>query len=273
MNTYDISEYERLCKDVRRTVLKMIYETKSPHIGSSFSAVEILAALFFKYIRIDCRNPFDEDRDRFILSKGHACSTFYVVLYKKGFLKEEDLKKFAVNNGLLEQHPTRDVQKGIEISTGSLGHGLSIGVGMALAAKRDKKNYRIFVLLSDGELNEGSVWEAIMFAAHHRLDNLVAIVDCNKVQALGHTRDIINMEPLSEKWLSFGWVVKEIDGHDFKQIFEVFDLLSFSTGKPNVIIAHTTKGKGVSFMEDNVLWHYRAPDDKEYKMALRELLE
>ena len=266
-----LENYLFLSKKVRRSILYIIYKTKSPHIGSSFSTVEILVSLYFKVLSVSPEGPFDPNRDRFILSKGHACPAFYAVLAERGFLTEDDLKGFAVNDGVLEQHPTRDVEKGIEVSTGSLGHGLSMGVGMALAAKRDEKDYRVYALLSDGELDEGSVWEAAMFASHHGLDNLVAIVDYNKIQALGYTKDIINLEPLSQRWSSFGWAVREIDGHDFDQISEAFESIPFSDGKPSIIIAHTVKGKGVSFMEDKVLWHYRTPDDEEYQIALKEL--
>ena len=266
-----MEHYYLLSKKIRRSILDIIYKTKSPHIGSSFSSVEILVSLYFKVLTASPEDPFNPNRDRFILSKGHACPAFYAVLAERGFLSEEDLKGFAVNGGVLEQHPSRDVNKGIEVSTGSLGHGLSIGVGMALAGKRDKKNYRVYALLSDGELDEGSVWEAAMFASHHGLDNLVAIVDYNKIQALGYTKDIINLEPLSQRWSAFGWSVKEIDGHNFGQIFEVLASIPFSTGRPNIVIAHTVKGKGVFFMEDKVLWHYRAPDDEEYQDALKEL--
>ncbi len=271
MEKKGLDHYHLLSKKVRRSILDIIYKTKSPHIGSSFSSVEILVSLYFKVLSVSPENPFNPNRDRFILSKGHACPAFYAVLAERGFLTEEDLKGFAVNDGVLEQHPTRDVKRGIEVSTGSLGHGLSMGIGMALAAKRDKKNYEIYVLLSDGELDEGSVWEAAMFASHHGLDNLVAIVDYNKIQALGYTKDIINLEPLSQRWSSFGWAVREIDGHDFGHIFEALGSIPFSAGKPSIIIAHTVKGKGVSFMEDKVLWHYRAPDDEEYQIALKEL--
>jgi len=273
----DTSEKDRLeafillSKKIRKSILNLIYNTKSPHIGPSFSVVEILVSLYFKTLRVFPENPFNPDRDRFILSKGHACPALYAVLAERSFIGEDDLEGFAVNNGILEQHPNIDLNKGIEVSTGSLGHGLSIGTGMALAGKVDKKQYRVYVLLSDGELNEGSVWEAIMFAGHHKLSNLIAFVDYNKIQALGCTRDIIDLEPLGEKWKSFGWNVQEIDGHNFEQIFTALNSLSLE--KPNVILLHTVKGKGVSFMENNLLWHYRAPDDKEYKLALKELMK
>lgn len=271
MEENELERYKILAKKIRRRTLEIIYKTKSPHIGSSLSIVEILVALYFKILRIDISNPENPERDKFILSKGHACPALYAALAERGFISGKELEGFAINGGALEQHPTKDIKRGIETSTGSLGHGLSVGVGMALAAKNDRKNYKVYVVLSDGELNEGSTWEAIMFASHHKLDNLVVIIDYNKIQALGYTKDIINLDPLSEKWASFGWEVKEIDGHDFKQIFETFNSTPFSEDKPNVIIAHTTKGKGVSFMENKLLWHYRSPSDDEYKEALKEL--
>jgi transketolase len=258
---------------IRRIVLDLVYKTRSPHIGSSFSSVEILQSLYFEVLNVSPGDPFNNSRDRFILSKGHACPALYVVLAEAGFLSDEELKGFAIDGGTLEQHPTRNLKQGIEVSTGSLGHGLSVGIGMAIAAKRDGRDGKVFVLMSDGELNEGSVWEAVMFAAHHRLDNLVVIVDYNKIQALGFTKDVINLEPLSKKWLSFGWAVEEIDGHDCNHITETLMRVPFTNGKPNIVIAHTVKGKGVSFMENDLLWHYRTPDKEEYDLALKELSE
>lgn len=268
---YIIENYRSLSRKVRKTVLNLIYRTKSPHIGSSFSVVEILVSLYFHHLNVSSDDPLNLRRDRFILSKGHACPALYAVLAERGFMKKDDLDGFAINNGILEQHPTIDLNKGIEVSTGSLGHGLSIGIGMALAGKIDKNEYKVYVLMSDGELNEGSVWEAIMFAGHHKLTNIIALVDYNKMQALGCTRDIIDLEPLDKKWKSFAWNVQEVDGHDFKQIFNALN--SLSPEKPNVIILHTVKGKGVSFMENQLLWHYRAPNEEEYELALKELLQ
>lgn len=266
-----IEYYLSLSKKIRRKILNMIYRTKSPHIGSSFSAVEILVTLYCKVLSVDPSNPSRVDRDRFILSKGHACPALYAVLAERGFLSDGEVERFAVNDGLLEQHPAKDVKRGIEVSTGSLGHGLSIGAGMALAAKKDGHAGRVFVLLGDGELNEGAVWEAGMFAAHHRLHNLIAIVDCNKIQALGRTQDVVDLGPLTSKWTSFGWSAQEVDGHDYDSLFFVCERLPFSADRPSVIIAHTIKGKGVPFMEDKLLWHYRCPDELEYQLALREL--
>jgi len=266
-----ITEYRNIAKQIRRKTLNMIYRTRSPHIGSSFSMVEILVALYFNILLIDPEKPNDPNRDRFVLSKGHGCPALYATLAQRGFLSEDVLDRFAVDGGSLEQHPTRDIPLGIEISSGSLGHGLSLGAGMAIAAKYDRNSYRVFVFLGDGELDEGSNWEAIMFAAHHGLDNLVAIVDYNKLQILGRTSEVLNLEPLADKWRSFGWVVREIAGHDFKQIIEAFEKIPFLSRKPSVVIAHTIKGKGVSFMEDERCWHDKYPDEEEYKKALAEL--
>lgn len=268
-NKYE--EFYILSRKIRRTVLDMIHRTKSPHIGSSFSAIEILVALYFKIMNLDPKYPCAVGRDRFILSKGHACAALYAVMAERGIIDSRTTEGFARNGGTLEQHPNKHLCRGIEVSTGSLGHGLSIGAGMALSGKVYHEKHKIYVLLSDGELNEGSVWEAVMFAAHHRLTNLVAMVDANKIQAMGNTRDIIDLEPIGEKWRAFGWHTQEINGHDFAEIFSA--LGNISDDKPNAIILHTSKGKGVSFMENDVLWHYRVPDDVEYKSACRELVE
>ena len=271
MQEQEINNYKNIAREIRRELLNMVYRTKSGHIGSSLSTVEILVALYFKCLRISPKEPEDKNRDRFILSKGHGCPALYATLAHRGFFGSDVLNGFAVDGGTLEQHPTRNIAQGIEVSTGSLGHGLSIGVGMAIAAKYDKSNYRIVVLLSDGEMDEGSVWEAAMLASHHKLDNLVAIVDYNKIQALGRTNEVVNLEPVAEKWHSFGWEAEEIDGHDFEQIINALERAPFRQLKPSVIIAHTVKGKGISFMEDKLLWHYRCPDEKEYAKALKEL--
>jgi transketolase len=265
----DISYYENISRKTRRYILEIIYKTKSPHIGSSFSIVEILVALYFKFLNHSPNDRCNSHRDRFLLSKGHACPAFFVVLAKRGFLDEMELEKFAVNGCSLAHHPDKDLNRGIEISSGSLGHGLSIGIGMALAGNFDDIPYKTYVLLGDGELNEGSVWEAIMFAGHHKLHNLVALVDYNRMQALGHTKDIIELDPLGEKWKAFGWHAQEVDGHSYEQISHA--LSSLSLNKPNVIILNTIKGKGVSFMEDKLLWHYKVPDREEYELALEEL--
>lgn len=267
----NFSYYQELSRHIRLIILDLIHKTRSPHIGSSLSIVEVLVALYFKILNISPKDPFNENRDRFILSKGHACPALYAVLSKKGFLTKKELNRFATNEGMLEQHPSLDLKHGIETTTGSLGHGLSIGAGMALSGKIDGKKYKVYVSLSDGELNEGSTWEAIMFAGHHKLNNLITLVDCNKIQALGFTKDILNLNPIGNKWKDFNWDVQEVKGHDFKQIFK--SLSSLNTNKPNAIILHTIKGKGISFMQNKLLWHYRAPDDKEYALAKKELLK
>ena len=271
MRTEEILKYKDLANQVRRLVLHMVHTTKSPHVGSAYSCVELLVALYFKALHISANGLEHPDRDRFIFSKGHACAALYAVLHLKGFLSKKDLDGFGIDGGVLEEHPTRNLKRGIEVSTGSLGHGLSVATGMALAAKKDQKSHRAFVLISDGELNEGSVWEAALFAAQHKLSNLVLIIDYNKMQAVGFPKNTLELEPLADKWDAFGWAVTQVDGHDFVDIFKALDALTLSVSKPNVIIAHTVKGRGVSFMENNLLWHYRPPDEEEYGKALKEL--
>lgn len=266
-----INKYRNIASCVRKEILDITYRSRSSHIGSSFSIVEILVALYFKCLSVSQQEPSGQDRDRFILSKGHGCPALYATLSLRGLLSKDVLKAFAKNGGKLEQHPTRNPRYGIEVSTGSLGHGLSIGTGMAVAGKYDQKKYRIFVLMSDGETNEGSVWEAAMLAAHQNLDNLIAIVDYNKMQALGSTREVINLEPFTDKWRSFGWAVREVDGHNVEELINSIEEIPFEVNKPSAIIAHTVKGKGVCFMEDELLWHYRCPDEGEYKKALSEI--
>ncbi len=265
------NELKTKAKEIRKKILNMVMKSGGAHIGPAYSIVEILTALYFKGLRIDPNNPNWEERDRFILSKGHGCAALYVVLTEKGFFPEKELDKFCKKEGILGGHPERDKIPGVEASTGSLGHGLSIGVGMALVGKFDQKNYRVFVLLGDGECQEGSVWEAAMSAAQFRLDNLIAIVDYNKLQAIGAIDEIISLKPLKEKWSSFGWSIKEIDGHNFGEILPTLKLVPFEKGKPSLIVAHTVKGKGVSFMENKIIWHFRLPNQTELKQALEEL--
>lgn len=264
-------DYFQISKEIRKKILKMIYRTQSPHIGACLSCIEILVVLYFKILKINPKKKKDKERDIFILSKGHAALALYAVLTERGFMKKAALNRFGVDNGLLEGHPTKNLEYGIEVSTGSLSHGLAIGAGMALARKRNNSKSRVFVLLSDGELQEGSVWETALFASHHKLDNLIAIVDYNKIQALDKLENIINLEPLRGKWQSFGWQAKEINGHDFFQLEGVLNKIPFSFQRPSVVIANTKKGKGVSFMENNPVWHSKVPDEKEFKNALKEL--
>ncbi len=272
--SYPLSDIEQLSQLVRRIryhTLLMIHRAKSSHIGTNYSAAELLAVLYGKILSIDSQNPNWPGRDRFILSKGHGCASFYATLAERGFFPLEWLETFYQNGSLLAGHVTHTNVPGVEVSTGSLGHGLSLGTGMALAAKRDDKTYRIFVLLSDGECDEGSTWEAVLFAPQHKLDNLIAIVDYNKIQSLGTVKEVMDLDPFADKWRAFGWTVKEIDGHDLEQIEATLSTVPFELGRPSCVIAHTVKGKGVSFMENKLLWHYRSPQGEEFEAALAEL--
>lgn len=234
---------------------------------------ELLAVLYGGILRVTPETVGSPDRDRLILSKGHGCAGLYAALAEQGFFPASWLDSFYQNGGRLAGHATHTGVPGVEVSTGSLGHGLSIASGMALAGKRDQRAYRVFTLLSDGECDEGSIWEAILFAPHHGLDNLVAVIDYNKIQSLGHVKDVLDLEPFAAKWAAFGWAAKEIDGHDVGEIERVLSGVPFEPGRPSCIIAHTVKGKGISFMEDRLLWHYRSPDDAEFREALAELEE
>jgi transketolase len=235
------------------------------------SAIELLVLLYGRILRVDPSDPQWPDRDRFLLSKGHSCAALYAVLAESGFFPVEWLDDFYLDGSRLAGHVTHTGVPGVEASTGALGHGLSIACGMALAAKRDKTPVRVFVLLSDGECDEGSTWEAALFAAHHGLDNLIAIVDYNKIQSLGTVQEVLRLEPLADKWRAFGWSVTEIHGHVFGQIEAALSAFPRDAGKPTCIVAHTVKGKGVSFMENKLLWHYRPPDQRELQLALAEL--
>lgn len=256
---------------IRKLILDMVHGTGSSHIGTSYSMVELLTVLYDGVLKVDPQHPSKPDRDRFILSKGHGCAALYAVLADRGFFPKEWLKSYYRNGSRLFGHATHKTAPGIEVSTGALGHGLPIGAGMALAAKRSNAPYRVFTLLSDGECDEGSTWEAALFAGHHRLDNLTAIIDYNKIQSLGRTSEVLGLEPFGDKWRSFGWSVTETDGHDFDQLQTTLSSVPWQAGKPSCLVAHTVKGKGVSFMEDRLLWHYRCPDPNEYEAASREL--
>lgn len=264
-------DYFQISKEIRKKVLKMIYRSKGAHIGSSLSCADILIVLYFKILKIDPRNPLAEERDRFLLSKGHAVAVLDAVLARRGFFPEDILDSYCQDGTKLAGHSTRQSVPGIEVSTGSLGHGLSMGAGMAFAAKNDDRDYRIFVLMSDGECQEGSIWEAALFAGHHKLDNLVAIVDYNKLQAFGRTNEILKLEPFAKKWQDFGWDVKEIDGHNFSEIEITLSEIPFEKEKPSMVIAHTIKGKGISFLEDKLISHYKHFTEEEYQKALKDL--
>lgn len=256
-------------KKIRNSIVTMNSTSSASHSGAALSTVDILTVLYFDFLNINHKQPLKEDRDIFILSKGHASSALYSVLSHRGFFDLSVLDRFYVDNGTLPGHLDRESAPGIEVSSGSLGHGLSVGLGMAIARKRDSNPANVVVMSGDGELNEGSMWEAIMFAPQENLDNLTLIVDYNKLQGYGRTNEIINLEPLREKFESFNWLVLEIDGHNFDEIKQA---LSQQTIKPKVIIAHTIKGKGVSYMEDQFIWHYRSPNQEELLQASKELL-
>ena len=269
-NNTSRENYKVLATQIRIHALKMVHRAKSSHIGGSLSMADLLAVLYGGVLRVDPSRPEWLDRDRFILSKGHAVTAVYASLAEQGFFPIEWLDTFYLDGSHLPGHITRGVP-GVEASTGSLGHGLSIGCGIALAGKRDNCSYRVFTLLSDGECDEGSTWEAVLFAPHHRLDNLIAIVDYNKIQSFGAVKEVLNLDPLAEKWRGFGWAVREIDGHDFNQIESALLSVPFKVGQPTCVIAHTVKGKGVSFMENQLAWHYQHPSDDELHQALAEL--
>jgi len=271
MKNPTIGDLQKMAGDIRRGILKTICKGGGGHIPASLSIVEILVFLYNSVLNIDPKNIKNEDRDRFILSKGHACVALYSVLANKGFFPKDELDKFGKKGSILGGHPDMLKVPGIEASTGSLGHGFSFGIGMALAGKLDRKDYRVFVIIGDGECQEGSVWEAAMFAPQHKLDNLVVIVDYNKIQAMDRLDKIISMDPLADKWKAFGWEVKEADGHDFSSLQEVFTSIPFIKGMPNLVIANTIKGKGISFMENTPIWHYRLPNKEEMKIACKEL--
>ena len=256
---------------IRKDVLTMAFKSQVSHIGSALSCVDILTVLYFKILKINPKNPGAENRDRFILSKGHAAAALYAVLTEKEILDKNLLNTFCQKNSPLGAHPDIGIA-GIDVATGSLGHGLSIGAGMALAAKINSQDYRTFVLLSDGECQEGSTWEAAAFASQYKLDNLVALVDYNKLQSLGKIKEIINLEPFKEKWEAFGWSVKEVNGHDTSEIVEALKELPFAESKPSILIANTVKGKGCTFMENSPIFHYRIPSNKEeWERACDEL--
>lgn len=271
--TRALPEYKTLAARIRAHALRMTHRAGSSHVASSLSIADLLAVLYKGILRTNPAQPQLPGRDRFILSKGHGCAAAYAVLAECGFFPREWLDGYYLDGSHLAGHITHHGVPGVEASTGSLGHGLSISCGMALAGKHGRQAYRVFALLSDGECDEGSTWEAALFAAHHHLDNLIAIVDCNRFQAMGRTDEIINLEPFADKWQAFGWAVREIDGHDCNQIESVLSNAPFERGKPSCVIARTVKGKGVSFMENDIAWHYRPPNDEELRRALAELGE
>jgi transketolase len=273
MTSDERKRLQLLAVDVRESILTAVHSAKSGHPGGSLSAADLFTYLYFKEMRVDPKNPKDPDRDRFVLSKGHTCPGLYSVLAHKGFFPVEDLKTLRKPGSYLQGHPNMNLTPGVDASTGSLGQGISIACGMAKGAKFLGKDVNVYALLGDGELGEGQVWEAAMFAAHYQLDKLCAIVDLNGLQIDGRTADVMNTAPVDAKFEAFGWNVIKIDGHDFDQIEDAFAQFhaGMGKGKPCCIIMKTTKGKGVSYMEDNYGWHGKAPNDEEYEQGMAEL--
>ena len=263
-----LEEMIELSRKIRIHVLDMVNNAQSSHVGASYSIVEILVILYSKILKINPRNPNEKTRDKFILSKAHGSCALYAILAESSFFPLELLKKYYIDGGILPGHLDKESAPGIEHSMGSLGHGLPFGVGLAYANKIDQNEGQIYVLVGDGECNEGTIWESAMFAGHHKLNNLTVIVDYNKIQSFGRVDEIMNLEPFGQKWTSFNWEVHEIDGHDFEQLIAAFEAKST---KPKVIIANTIKGKGVSFMENKLEWHYKSPNPEQYESALKEL--
>ncbi len=255
---------------IRRSVLKLVHYSQASHVGSSLSICDILYVLYFRILNVDPKDPEKSDRDKFILSKAHASVALYSVLAMKGFFPKEDLENYYINDGLLPGHLDRTRTPGIEISAGSLGHGLSIGVGMAQANRLDENPGRVFVLMGDGECNEGSVWEAAMMGSALKLENITAIIDFNALQGFYKTAELIDAESMAARWKAFGGEVIEVDGHDCDGVEEA---LKKPQNGPRAVIAHTIKGKGVSYMENKLEWHYRSPSDEQYEQALKELDE
>lgn len=253
-----------LSASVRRSVIEMAYHARSAHTGGSLSSVEILTALYFGVLKVFPEKPMHPERDRLVFSKAHDCKALFAVLAERGFFPKDRLKEYEKDGGL-PGHATRTALPGVEISAGSLGHGLSIASGMALAAKLDCRKHRVFAVLSDGECDEGSTWEAALFSGHHKLDNLIAIIDYNKIQSYGRTKDVLDLEPFADKWRAFGWEVREVEGHDAHKVSAVLQSFPFETSKPSVVLAHTVKGFGGPAVHvDQVSSHYKPPTDMEF---------
>lgn len=263
---------DRRSCELRQQIVRTLEASKRGHVASAFSPVEIIRVLYDDVLKFDPKNPGWAGRDRFILSKGHGCLALYVILAEKGFFPESELWKFCKPDGILGGHPEYGKVPGIEASTGSLGHGLSVGIGFALNARYEQARHRIFVLISDGESNEGSVWEAALCAAKHELSNLVVMVDYNKQQSYGTTYEVLDLEPYADKWRAFGFAVDEVDGHDVDQLRATLAKTPFVSDKPSIIICHTVKGKGVSCVENNLHWHHKNnPTEEEIQLLMAEL--
>ena len=269
----DVRDPKTLAWLIRRNGLEMTHLSRGSHIGSVLSVAEIIAVLYTSVLNVDPRNPKKPDRDRLILSKGHAGSAVYAALAETGFFPVEQLKTHYANGSILSGHVSHKGVPGVEVSTGSLGHGLGVGTGMALGAKMDGAQWRTYVVLGDGECDEGSVWEAALQAAQYKLDRLIAVVDYNHMQSLATVDETLRLEPFEQKWKDVGWNAISVDGHETEALLKAFEWAKENAGsrKPSVILAHTVKGKGISFMENNILWHYRTPQGEEYDAALKEL--
>lgn len=266
----EIKRLEEIAKDIRRLIVQMLAKAGSGHPGGSLSSADLLTALFFLVLKHDPQNPQWPDRDRFHMSKGHCCPLWYALLAKSGYFPEEKLWTLRNLGSMLQGHPDRRTP-GVEVASGSLGQGLSVALGMALAGKLDKKDYRVYCLMGDGEIQEGNIWEAAMAAAHYKCDNICGILDYNRFQIDGKTNEVMNLEPLAAKWQAFGWNTIGIDGHNIREILNAYDSAKTVKNKPTIIIASTTKGKGVSFMENVVDFHGRSPTKEEEGKALKEL--
>jgi transketolase len=271
MNKSDPTDLEYISRLIRGKLVKISNKARTPHLGSSLSCVDILVAAYWSVLNINSKKPADPNRDRLIFSKGHAATTLYQVLNMRGYFSDEILESYAKPGGVLPEHPIYKSVPGIEATSGSLGHGLPIGLGMALAAKIKKNSYKVYVLVSDGECNEGSVWEAAMLAPALNLENLVLVVDYNRWQATGRSQEIIAISPLKDKFEAFGWSSYDVDGHDINALINVLKNVPDGSGSPVAVVAHTVKGKGISFMEDDNNWHYRIPNEEEVKASLMEL--
>ncbi|WMJ80502.1 transketolase [Clostridium sp. MB40-C1] len=267
----DIQNLEGVAKQIRRDIVTMLTESESGHPGGSLSAVEILTTLYFNEMNVNVEDVHNPDRDRFVLSKGHAAPVLYSTLARKGFFDPNELMKLRKMGAMLQGHPNMNYVPGVDMSTGSLGQGISTAVGMAIAGKIDKKDYRVYALLGDGELEEGQVWEASMCAAHYKLDNLTAFIDNNGLQIDGKCEDVMNPGPISEKFRAFGWHVIDADGHDFEALINAIEEAKNTKGKPTMVVCKTIKGKGVSYMENEVGWHGSTPSKEQCEEALKEL--
>ena len=268
-----ILNLKKMATNIRMGAVEAVYNAKSGHPGGALSSADVLACLYFSELRIDPERPKDPNRDRFVLSKGHSCPGLYAALANRGYFDVEELKGFRHLDSFLQGHPDMKGVPGVDMSAGSLGQGFSCACGMALAGKIDNKDYRVYTLIGDGESQEGQVWEAVMFAAHYKLDNLCLIIDNNGLQIDGKVADVMNTMPYESKLEAFGWNVISIDGHDIEAILDAFERAKATKGKPSVIVAKTVKGKGVSFMEDQAGWHGKAPNADQYEQAIKELTE